>query len=150
MKTYSQPLDYAPENAKSRLNGIFPAFSGYGFNLRGSSANEHVLLANQRAIILQYSGELNYLIATYDFDPEDPALARLKDACERVNIVIVRHSLNEATPTGPYHKIPQWLNRFKNLECLVLDKPDLENVAMLAGLKLKFLGILHAGLPDMA
>ena len=149
MKTYSQPLDSIPENAKSRLNEILPGFSGYGFNLHGSSTNEHILLANKTAIIVRYSDELNYLIATYDFDPEDPALGRLKDAFEQVRVVFIRHSLKDATPSGPYHKIPQWLKNFKNLDCVIFDNVDLQDISTLEGWRLKFLGILRADNKDV-
>jgi len=142
-------MDALSENAKSRLKEILPGFSAYGFNLQGMSVNENILLANKTAIIMRYSDELNYLITTYDFDPGNATLDNSKDVFEKVKVVMIRHSLEDAIPSAPYRSIPKWINNFKNLECLIFDNVDLQDTSALNELNLKFLGIQSAKVGDI-
>lgn len=148
MKTHSQSLDSISEDAKIRLKEILPGFSVYGFNLHGMSATENILLASKTAIMVKYSDDLNYLITVYDFDADGAVMARLRDAVENVKVIIVRHSLQDQTSVGNYHRVPLWINNFRNLECLILNDVDLQSESMLEGLQLKLLWIQSAKVDD--
>jgi hypothetical protein len=142
-------MDSIPENAKIRLKEIMPGFGAYGFNLHGKYTSENILLANKTAIIVKYSEELNYLIAIYDFDPEDSALDELRYAFDKVKVIAIRHSLQGEASVQNYHRIPQWINRFRNLECLVLNNVDLQDESGLGDLQLKLLWIHGAKFDDV-
>ncbi len=144
MNSQSQPLDSLSEKAKDRLNKILPGFSAYGFNLKGMSANSNILMANKSGIILKYSDETYYLFATYDLDLKALSPNFLNNALEKVKVMFIRHSLQGEDRSASWHKIPDWVTNFKNIECLILDNVDLQNESMLKELKLKFLGILSA------
>lgn len=144
INSQSQPMDSLPENVKERLNAILPGFSAYGFNLKGMSANPNILLANESAIVLRYSDDIHYLVATYYFDPKAPSSTVLKDTFGKIKVVFIRHSLASENLSAPCYRIPDWIKNFTDMECLILDNVELQDVAILEELKLKFLGILNA------
>jgi hypothetical protein len=137
-------MDSIPENVKERLNAILPGFTAYGFNLKGMSANPNILLANESVIVLRYSEDLHYVLATYDFDLNGPSSNVLKNSLEKIKVIFVRHSLAGENRSAPYHVIPDWVKKFTKVQCLILDNVDLQNATTLEGLNLKFLGILNA------
>ncbi|HEY5748488.1 MAG TPA: hypothetical protein VIU12_20605 [Chryseolinea sp.] len=144
-------MDSIPEDVKARLNAILPEFSARGFNLNGVPTHPNILLANESSLLLKYSDEKYFLFATYDFDPTAPNMNHLKADFEMIKVVALKHALQveDRSKPYPYHKVPDWLNDFKNLESLILDNVDLQNDTILEGLNLKVLGIQKAKLDSM-
>lgn len=146
MNSQSQSMDSIPEDVKARLNAILPEFSARGFNLNGVPTHPNILLANESSLLLKYSDEKYFLFATYDFDPTALNMISLKADFDMVKVVVIKHALQveDRSNPYPYHKIPDWLTNFKNLESLILDNVDLQNDTVLEGLNLKVLGIQKA------
>jgi hypothetical protein len=149
-KTQCQSMDSIPENARQRLKEILPGISARGFDITGGmSFNANVLLANNNAILLKNTGGLYYLFANYDFDPEDKSLEKFKSEFAKVKILMIRHSLEGIGAAHSYHEIPEWVENFNNLECLILDNVVFGNEAPIEGLRLKLLGVLDVEMTDI-
>lgn len=141
-KTQCQSMDSISEDAKQRLKEIFPGISARGFNMMGglSSAN-NILLANQHAIFLKDNDGRHYLFTDYEFDPHNGTFDKLKNEFSKVNVLIITHSLQDASVGNSYHKVPEWIKKFNNLDCLILDNVTFKSEFDLEGLKLKLLGV---------
>jgi hypothetical protein len=139
----AQSMDSLSESSKARLGALLPGFGAYGFSLTGPSANPNVLFANESAVIFRYSELLNYLVASYEFDPTDSRMNDLRSEYTNIKVILLKHSLESNDTVESLGNIPNWLNAFGNAESLIMYDVDIDSSPIINCAKLKVLGLVN-------
>ncbi|MEI9919858.1 MAG: hypothetical protein WDO14_13825 [Bacteroidota bacterium] len=100
----------------------------FGLN---KSKGENILYKDDDILMVNANDSLEYVCATYNFDPKQLP-ASLQKQFDNLNALVIG---NFGTyPTVKFNQIPSWLARLPNIKMLSLVDVDLSNLIVLSGL----------------